>query len=80
MQTFLTTATCITDYVSWAAIDFDAKVQLSTLYGPYLAVGMFAQLISSLSELMACSITLRPASPAIQNVSLIPHNSSLHGR
>lgn len=42
LQTLLTTAVCIADYASWTLIDTAAKWNLSTLYGPYLILGMFS--------------------------------------
>jgi hypothetical protein len=41
LQTVITTATCIAEYTSWTVIDFDTKIQLGALYGPYMAVGTF---------------------------------------
>ncbi|KAH8804903.1 integral membrane protein-like protein [Xylogone sp. PMI_703] len=40
VQTFVTTATCIADYVTWD-LTFDEKMNLTTLYGPYLALSLF---------------------------------------
>lgn len=36
VQTTVTTATCIWDYVFWTGIDATAKWHLTSLYGPYL--------------------------------------------
>jgi hypothetical protein len=37
-QTVLTTATCMAEYFSWTNITFQEKIDLTTLYGPYLAL------------------------------------------
>jgi hypothetical protein len=44
METVVTTAACIAEYLSWKNITFQEKVDLMTLYGPYLAIG---ELLSS---------------------------------
>jgi hypothetical protein len=41
VQTTVTTATCIWDYVSWTGIDATAKWHLTSLYGPYLLLGEY---------------------------------------
>lgn len=38
-ETFLTTLTCMADYMSWPTT-LEHKINLSTLYGPYLALCM----------------------------------------
>lgn len=44
MQTILTTATCIAEYLSWTEITFQEKIDLTMLYGPYLAIGEYLHL------------------------------------
>lgn len=39
IQTALTTATCISDYLSWEGVSSEVKVGLGGLYVPYLALG-----------------------------------------
>jgi len=39
-ETFLTTLTCIVEYLAWD-VPFAQKVDLTTLYGPYLALSVF---------------------------------------
>jgi len=41
LQTLVTTATCIADYATWTTISFNAKLNLTSLYGPYLALALF---------------------------------------
>jgi len=41
LQTFMTTATCIADYASWTTVFFNTKLNLTSLYGPYLALSFF---------------------------------------
>ena len=38
VQTVVTTATCIADFLSWEAFSATQKVELAKLYVPYLAV------------------------------------------
>ncbi len=38
-QTVLTTMTCIAEYFSWTDITFQEKLDLTTLYGPYIVLG-----------------------------------------
>lgn len=40
-QTAVTTLTCIADYMAWPDYANSEKVELSKLYVPYLAVGMW---------------------------------------
>jgi len=40
VQTAVTTATCIADYMSWSAFSTAQKMELGKLYVPYLALGM----------------------------------------
>jgi hypothetical protein len=39
VQTAVTTATCIADYLSWTTVTPAEKVTLGSLYVPYLALG-----------------------------------------
>lgn len=39
LQTALTTATCIADYLSWTGYSSAEKIELGKLYVPYLALG-----------------------------------------
>ncbi|EMF10635.1 uncharacterized protein SEPMUDRAFT_165285 [Sphaerulina musiva SO2202] len=41
MQTAVTTATCIADFLSWEDLSGKEKVELGKLYVPYLAVSVF---------------------------------------
>lgn len=41
VQTAVTTATCIADYMSWSEFLAEQKMELGKLYVPYLALGMF---------------------------------------
>lgn len=41
VQTAITTATCIADYLSWSDFSVEEKVGLGQLYGPYLALCEF---------------------------------------
>jgi len=38
MQTAVTTATCIADYLSWSGFSNTQKIELGKLYVPYLAL------------------------------------------
>jgi len=40
MQTLVSTATCIAEYFSYEMISFNAKLKLTSIYGPYLAVAL----------------------------------------
>ena len=42
VQTAVTTATCIADYMSWSEFLTAQKMELGKLYVPYLALGMFS--------------------------------------
>lgn len=37
VETFVTTAVCIAEYVAWP-LTVDEKINLTTLYGPYLVL------------------------------------------
>lgn len=41
LQTAVTTATCIADYLSWSGYETKEKVELGKLYVPYLMVCEF---------------------------------------
>ncbi|KAF2403365.1 hypothetical protein EJ06DRAFT_526966 [Trichodelitschia bisporula] len=41
VQTAVTTATCIAEYLSWEDFSAEQKLQLGYLYVPYLAVAVF---------------------------------------
>lgn len=41
MQTLLTTAVCIWEYVHWITVSTDVKWNLTGLYGPYIALCTF---------------------------------------
>ncbi|KAK4498951.1 hypothetical protein PRZ48_009462 [Zasmidium cellare] len=41
MQTAVTTATCIADYLSWSGYENAEKIELGKLYVPYLMVSVF---------------------------------------
>jgi hypothetical protein len=42
VQTAITTATCIADYLSWSDYLNSQKIELGKLYVPYLALCMFS--------------------------------------
>lgn len=44
VQTAVTTATCIADYLSWSEFQSAQKIELGKLYVPYLALCMFCSL------------------------------------
>lgn len=41
MQTAITTATCVADFLSWNGHSAAEKVELGKLYVPYLALSVF---------------------------------------
>ncbi|KAF2431560.1 hypothetical protein EJ08DRAFT_696353 [Tothia fuscella] len=41
VQTALTTATCVADYLAWEGVSAEVKMGLGGLYVPYLAVSVF---------------------------------------
>ncbi|KAK4629432.1 Sigma intracellular receptor 2 [Fulvia fulva] len=41
VQTAITTATCIADYLSWSGFSNAEKIELGKLYVPYLALSVF---------------------------------------
>jgi len=53
VETFVTTSVCIAEYVAWP-LTVDEKINLTTLYGPYLAlsllmgIDMYFRLVSSI--------------------------------
>lgn len=53
MQTAVTTATCIADYLSWSGFSNAEKIELGKLYVPYLMVCKFNPLlfVSSLLDI-----------------------------
>lgn len=45
MQTAVTTATCIADYLSWSGFSNAEKIELGKLYVPYLMVCKLSPLL-----------------------------------
>jgi hypothetical protein len=50
IQTALTTATCIAEYLSWSDYSNAEKIELGKLYIPYLALGKFIFLLRRMGD------------------------------
>jgi len=61
MQTAITTATCIADFLSWSDISAAEKVGLGQLYGPYLALCRFFHFSPIYNSLLCLKLTSSPS-------------------
>ncbi|EME43808.1 hypothetical protein DOTSEDRAFT_151328 [Dothistroma septosporum NZE10] len=61
VQTAITTATCIADYLSWNSVSNAEKIELGKLYVPYLALSVFmgVDMYGRLSAKLSGTNTLR---------------------
>ncbi|KAF2762964.1 hypothetical protein EJ05DRAFT_471924 [Pseudovirgaria hyperparasitica] len=66
VQTAVTTFICIVDFVSWDVITTDEKVQIGTLYGPYLLLAVLMGL-DMLGRLKKTTGALMGKSRALKN-------------